>query len=142
MNKEIRGIILEGLEQRIEPLNAARTAAAVPSRGWLRAVREAIGLSQARVAERGAVKRQSYAQFEAAEEKGSISVASLRRAAEAMDCELVYFVVPKAAVARTYCGLAEIHDPSAKHLKATEHSIALRGRAPDSPAAGSGREPG
>jgi len=133
MSIEIRAIILNGLEQRIEPLNAARTAATVPSRGWLRAVREA---------ERAAVKRQSYAQFEAAEEKGSISVASLRRAAEAMDCELVYFVVPKAAVARTYSGLAEIHDPSAKHLKATEHSIALRGRAPDSRAADSGKEPG
>jgi len=88
------------------------------------------------VAAKAAVKRQSYSQFEAAEEKGSISLASLRRAAEAMDCELVYFVVPKAGLAETYAGLAAIHDPAAKHLKATEHSNALRGGAPDS------REPG
>ena len=132
MGKEIKAIILEGLEERIEPLNAARSAAAVPSRGWLRAVREAIGLTQGRVAARAAVKRQSYSQFEAAEEKGSISLSSLRRAAEAMDCELVYFVVPKASIAATYAGLAGIHDPAAMLLKATEHSNALRGRPADS----------
>jgi transcriptional regulator with XRE-family HTH domain len=102
-------------------------------------VREAIGLTQRTVAERAAVKRQSYSQFEVAEEKGSISLASLRRAAEAMDCELVYFVVPREAVARTYYGLAEVHDPTAMHLKATEHSIALRGRSADSTG---GAEPG
>ena len=82
------------------------------------------------------MKRQSFSQFEAAEEKGSISLASLRRAAGAMDCELVYFVVPRAALAATYAGLAAIHDPTAMHLKATEHSNALRGGAPDSPEPG------
>jgi hypothetical protein len=74
-----------------------------------------------------AVKRQSYAQFEAAEEKGSISIASAQRAAEAMDCELVYFIIPRAAVARSYADLAQIHDPDAMHLKATDHSTALKG---------------
>jgi transcriptional regulator with XRE-family HTH domain len=74
-----------------------------------------------------AVKRQSYAQFEAAEERGSISVASLRRAAEAMDCDLVYYIIPRESVARSYAGLAEIHDPAAMHLRATDHSMALKG---------------
>lgn len=75
-----------------------------------------------------AVKRQSYAQFETAEERGSISIGSMRRAADAMDCELVYFVVPRESVARTYAELAQIHDPHAMHLKATDHSMALKGR--------------
>ncbi len=78
------------------------------------------------------MKRQSYSQFEAAEEKGSISLASLRRAAEAMDCELVYFVVPRAPLATTYSGLSEMHDPAARHRRATEHSISLGGPAADS----------
>jgi predicted DNA-binding mobile mystery protein A len=108
-------------------LSAARAAGAKPARGWLRAVREAVGLSQAEVAGKMTVKRQSYAQFEEAEERGSISLASMRRAAEAMDCELVYFVVPRESVARSYAELAQIHDPTAKHLKATDHSMALKG---------------
>jgi predicted DNA-binding mobile mystery protein A len=104
----------------------------MPARGWLRAVREAIGLTQRQVAAGAAVKRQSYAQFEVAEEQGTISIASLRRAAGAMDCELVYFIVPRESVAGTFAGLARVHDPMSRHLSATDHSMALEdGAAPD-----------
>lgn len=101
----------------------------MPARGWLRAVREAVGLTQGTVAARASVKRQSYSQFETAEEKGTITLGSLKRAAEAMDCELVYFVIPKETVSPTYSGLTAIHDPEVRHLKATEHSMSLGGRA-------------
>ena len=119
---------MEGLEKKALALNAARSAAAMPARGWLRAVREAIGLTQRQVAAKAAIRRQSYAQLEVAEERGSISVASLRRAAEAMDCELAYFIVPREAVARTYAGLAQVRDPRFRHQKATEQSMALKGQ--------------
>jgi predicted DNA-binding mobile mystery protein A len=123
----IGAIILRELERRIGPLKAARPAADMPARGWLRAVREAVGLTQAEVARRAGVRRQTYAQFETAEERGSISVASMRRAAGAMDCELVYFIVPREPVAATYVGLAQVHDPAHRHLRATEHSMSLGG---------------
>jgi transcriptional regulator with XRE-family HTH domain len=92
-------------------------------------VREAIGLTQADVAHKAGVKRQSYAQFEGAEERGSITIGSLRRAADAMDCELVYFLAPREAVARTFAGLAQAHDPVARHHEATERSMKLNGQA-------------
>jgi hypothetical protein len=76
------------------------------------------------------MKRQSFAQFEAAECKGAISLGSLKRAAEAMDCELVYFIVPRAAVAPSYAALAERENEAARHLKATDHSMALGGETP------------
>jgi len=117
---------LEGLQQKLGALSAARPAADRPSRGWLRAVREAVGLTQAEAAARISVKRQSYAQFEAAEEKGSISIASLKRSAEALDCELVYFVVPRGTGA-SFSDLAQRHDPASMHLRATDQSTALRG---------------
>jgi len=109
-------------------LSAARSAAARPARGWLRAVREAVGLTQNGVAARIGVRRQSYAQLEEAEERGSASIASMQRAAEAMGCELVYFVVPRDSVAGSYAELARINDPAAAHLKATEQSMALQDR--------------
>lgn len=92
-------------------------------------MREAIGLTQADVAQRAGVKRQSYAQFEGAEERGSITIGSLRRAADAMDCELVYYLAPREGVARTFVGLAQAHDPMARHLDATEQSMRLKGQA-------------
>jgi transcriptional regulator with XRE-family HTH domain len=81
------------------------------------------------VAAKTGVRRQSYAQFENAEERGSISIASLRRAAEAMDCELVYYVLPRESVARSYAGLALVHDPMARHLSATNQSMRIEGQA-------------
>jgi predicted DNA-binding mobile mystery protein A len=106
----------------------ARSAAVVPARGWLRAVREAVGLTQLDVASKAGIKRQSYAQFENSEERGSISIGSLRRAAEAMDCELVYYVLPRGSVAGSYAGLALSHDPMARHLSATEQSMRIEGK--------------
>jgi predicted DNA-binding mobile mystery protein A len=125
---EIRDILLRGLEGRVPALNGARMHSARPSRGWLRAVREAIGLTQGAVAGKISVKRQSYAQFEVAEEKEAISLATLRRAAEAMDCELVYFLVPRGGSDKTFADLARSFDPGAAHLVATEHSMSLAAR--------------
>ena len=72
-----------------------------------------------------AVKRQSYAQFETAEETESISVASLRRSAEALGCELVYFLVPAGGAGPSFKALARSHDPQAAHHVASDHSLTL-----------------
>jgi transcriptional regulator with XRE-family HTH domain len=93
-------------------------------------VREAIGVPQHRAADRALVTRQSYAQLEASEERGAISIESLRRAAGALDCELVYFIVPLKSKGGTFGGLAAIHDPVAGQLRATEHSMSLGGQGP------------
>jgi hypothetical protein len=50
----------------------------------------------------------------------------MRRAAEALDCEVVCFVIPRETVARSYLDLAQVHDPAANHLRATDHSTALK----------------
>ncbi len=43
--------------------------------------------------------RRAYADLESAEARGAISLKSLHRAAGAMDCDLVYFVVPRSPAA-------------------------------------------
>jgi predicted DNA-binding mobile mystery protein A len=122
--------MLKGLDERVERLNAAKTHSAKPSKGWLRAIREAIGQTQGNVAENISVKRQTYAQFEVAEERESISLSSLRRAAEGMGCELVYFVVPKGSTPRTFGDLSQSLDPHARHAEATDHSMLLKSDIP------------
>ena len=129
MKDDVSQIIRNGLDQRLEPLKVARASARRPARGWLRAVREAIGLGQEQVAKVLGVKRQSYAQLEKAEARGAITLASLQRAAEAIGCELVYYLVPQEPLSRTYHDLAQRHDSEFKHLQATEHSMALEGQA-------------
>ncbi len=124
-----RDILVTGLDQRLLILKTAEATAGKPVHGWLRAVRTAIGIKQGDIANKLGVARQTYAQFEETEKQGTISLNSLQRAAGAMDCELIYFIVPRVAVARTYAELAQRHDPEFKHLQASEHSMALEGQA-------------
>lgn len=66
-----------------------------PRGGWLRAVRQALGVSQLTVAAAMHVKQQSIVSFEKSEAEDRITLQNLRRVAEAMGCELVYAIVPK-----------------------------------------------
>lgn len=129
MKQRLQKILATGLDGRLSTLIAARTSALKPARGWLRAVRTVLGASQEQVAKQAAMSRQAYADLEAAEERGAISLKSLQRAVEAMDCELVYFVVPRAQAAGSFGELAQLRDPKFKHLQATEHSMLLEDQA-------------
>ena len=129
MKEEIRSIVLKGLDQYVGVLKSVQASVRRPVRGWLRAVRECSGVTQECLATKLGMTRQSYAQLETAEARGVISLKSLQREAEAMECEVVYFVVPRVGVAETFADLATRLDPARVHLAATEHSMALEGQA-------------
>lgn len=120
-------LILTGLDERLPSLLAAAPDAVRPVHGWLRAVRQGLGLSQAEVARRLEVHRSAVDQFESAEKRRAITLASLERSARALGCELVYFLVPRDG--ESFADLADAHDPRRQHLPATEHSMALEDQA-------------
>ena len=65
-----------------------------PLRGWIKAMREALGMTTAQLAKRLGIKQPSVVAIEQSEAKGTIELATLRRVAEALDCTLVYALVP------------------------------------------------
>ena len=65
-----------------------------PSGGWIRAVRTSLGMSVRQMAERMGIRQQSAARLEKNEVDDVIKLKSLRKAAEALDCKLVYALVP------------------------------------------------
>lgn len=72
-----------------------------PARGWIKAIREALGMSTAQLAQRMGVRQPSIVGLERSEAEGRIELASLRRVAEALDCTLVYALVPNTPLATT-----------------------------------------
>lgn len=66
-----------------------------PVRGWIKAVREALGMTTAQLATRLGIKQPTLVAIEQSEARGSIELATLRRVAEALDCTLVYALVPR-----------------------------------------------
>ena len=74
---------------------------AVPPKGWIRAIRDALGMSASQLGTRLGVKPQSVADLEKSEALGTIQLKTLRKAAEALDCTLVYALVPNSSIEDT-----------------------------------------
>jgi predicted DNA-binding mobile mystery protein A len=91
----------EQLDRRFDELRPLTEAAARPSRGWVRAIREAVGMTTGQLAKRLGVQQPRVIELERGEASGNITVQSLERAAEALGCRLVYALIPERPLADT-----------------------------------------
>ncbi len=95
-----RKIGLQRLDERLSALKP-ESRFAVPPKGWIRAIRDALGMSAIQLGTRLGVKQQSVADLEKSEAFGTIQLKTLRKAAEMIDCTLVYALVPKSSLEDT-----------------------------------------
>ena len=72
-----------------------------PRAGWIRAIREALGMPRHALGQRMGVGEKRVMQLERGEANGKLTVESLSRAAEALDCELVVALLPRRALEQT-----------------------------------------
>lgn len=86
------------LDRRLSQLPPA-AAFTPPARGWIRAIRDALGMSAADLATRLHVTPASVSDIERSESDRRIRLDTLERAATAMGCELVYVLVPSGSLA-------------------------------------------
>ncbi len=128
MRDEFRNLRLKQLDRTLKPFRAAAAKNPRPQKGWLRAIREAPGISASEVARTLKTSRQLPVQLEKAEAEDRITLKSLRAAAQALGCELVYALVPKAD---TLQDLVEerARAQAKKHVLGVEHSMALEDQA-------------
>jgi len=110
------------LDERFKELGPAKRYTP-PVRGWIKALQEALGMSTAQLAKRLGISQPSLVLLEQSEAKGTIELATLRRAAEALDCTLVYAVVPNKPLEATIRDRARafLHH----HRGPIEHSMLL-----------------
>ena len=73
-----------------------------PARGWVRAIRDALGMTAEQLGARIGVSQPTVHKLERSEQDGTVQLNTLRRAAEALDCELVYVFVPRKPLRETY----------------------------------------
>jgi predicted DNA-binding mobile mystery protein A len=100
MKNEARRRARQRLDERLVALKLEekRRALKPPPKGWIRAIRDALGMSGVQFAKRLAIRPQSVEALEASEASGAIQLKTLRRAAEALDCTLVYALVPNTSL--------------------------------------------
>jgi predicted DNA-binding mobile mystery protein A len=66
-----------------------------PRDGWISALREALDMTVRQLAARLGISPSNVVRLEQRERDDTISLGALRRAADALDCDLVYAVVPR-----------------------------------------------
>ena len=89
----LRSLPLQQLDSSLGPWRSLQRSR--PSGGWLRAIRQALGITTRQLAKSGGVTQAAIVDTERTEAKGDITLATLQRYAAALDCELSYVLVPK-----------------------------------------------
>jgi predicted DNA-binding mobile mystery protein A len=100
MKKDARHRARQRLDERLLVLKPEDRFTA-PPKGWVRAIRDALGMTGVQFAKRLGIRPQSVEALEKSEANGSIQLKTLRRAAEAVDCTLVYALVPNSSLEGT-----------------------------------------
>jgi predicted DNA-binding mobile mystery protein A len=117
------------LDNRLTPLRRSEELRA-PSSGWIKAIRQALGMTTAQLGRRIGVSQPRVVELEQAEADRSVTLKSLERAAEALNCRLVYALVPNEPLDTRVQRQAEA--VAHQHMAAAGHSMRLedQGTAP------------
>jgi predicted DNA-binding mobile mystery protein A len=97
---------------------------ALPRAGWIRAIRDALGISQSQIARRVGVSRATVQQWERAEARRRITVHSLDQVAAAMGCAVALAIVPK---------VGTLDDVRRRQARAKAIAIVKKEDAPEDP---------
>ena len=73
----------------------------VPNKGWIRAIRDALGMSGRQLAERVGVTKQRIAIIEKQELAGTATINTMRKIGESLDCLFVCGYVPHKSLEQT-----------------------------------------
>jgi predicted DNA-binding mobile mystery protein A len=126
MNKQFRDLQLQQVDALLASWKAAQLCTR-PRSGWIRTIREAVGMSGAAFARRLGMSQAGVAKLEAAEASDTITLASLRKLAAALDCELQYALVPRTSLKQQVQARAQA--VANERLSQVSHSMALEDQA-------------
>jgi len=95
----------------------------IPVKGWIRAIREALGMSGKQLASRLNVSQPRISRLEQDEVSGVVSLNTMRQAAEALDCIFIYAIVPRTTLEETV--RAQARKVAETRAKRVSHSMLL-----------------
>lgn len=121
MQSNRKRLVLQQLDETLARLAGLKTVS--PPRGWIRAIREALGMSGRQFAARLGVSPPRVTALEREELSGGLSIKTLRQAAEALDCVFVYALVPRSSLAEMVQRQAE--QVAGERLARVSHSMML-----------------
>jgi len=123
----IHETLLRQMDPLLENWRQANQQAPRPRKGWIRTIRKALGMTIAQLANRLGLDPSRVVKVETAELTDSITLKTLRKIANAMECELVYAVVPKKSL--KYVLENRARNIIKNRMNRVSHSMALEDQA-------------
>ena len=117
-----RDLARKHLDQRLTQWQPS-SAFARPPRGWIRAIREAIGMTAVQLAARLKVSPPRVFALEKDEVRGALTLETLNRTAQALDCTFVYTFVPNTSLENMVSERARMK--IAERLARVDHTMKL-----------------
>ncbi|MDZ7679849.1 MAG: mobile mystery protein A [Acidimicrobiales bacterium] len=105
------------------------TPTAAPRSGWIRAIRDALGMSTSELARRMGVSKARVGQIERGERERTITLDTLERAADALGCRVEYVLVPREPLDDLVWARAKAK--ARAEIGAVDHTMALEDQRPD-----------
>jgi predicted DNA-binding mobile mystery protein A len=115
------------LDERFTAWRQLPAKGAKPYGGWVRAIREALGMRADDLAERMGVSQPSLTRLEHNERAGSVRLDTLQRAADALECDVVYALVPRRSLEEMVSEQARTR--ALERLGRVAHTMALEDQA-------------
>jgi predicted DNA-binding mobile mystery protein A len=97
---EKQQLMLRQLDSQLQEWNVLK-AQNIPPKGWIATLRKALGMTAEQLGKRLKLSRTRIVKLEQAEVRGATTLRSLKQAAEALDCDLVYALVPRTSLSDT-----------------------------------------
>lgn len=94
MKNSKQKLLIEQMDNKIKSFRSLDRIV-IPKKGWVNSIRITLKMSLRQLAERMKISPQSVNELEDREANGSITLRTLKEAANAMDMKLVYGFVPK-----------------------------------------------
>jgi predicted DNA-binding mobile mystery protein A len=100
MQPKHKRLAREQLDKTLAQLAPLKTLVP-PRRGWIRAIRQTLGMTGEQLAKRLHTSKQRISRIEQDEISERLTINTLRKVAECLDCTLIYGLVPKQSLEHT-----------------------------------------
>ena len=97
MSARFNELRIRQLDEALAPFRDLRNRPA-PRSGWLRTIREALGMTARQLAARTGKSKTTVLSTERNEASGTVQLGTLQNLADALDCDLVYALVPRTSL--------------------------------------------
>ena len=122
MKNNKKQLVIEQLTETLNKFNSIKNIP-IPKSGWIRAIRKSLGMTITQLAKKLKVSTERISYLEKNEVLGAVTINSMRKVANELNCVFVYGIVPRESLKQIIVNRAKI--VAKKIIKNSSHTMLL-----------------